>query len=438
MADAALPRPAPAWTGDERARARVAVAAPGGEAPRLAFWMLAVFMVLEYLRPPVIVSFKLQMLIVFALPVMWLASRYRPWTPILTCQAVFFVWCVKSLPIASNWFNVYFTSRVMYGNIAIALAFTWIGSNLRDLRRLLWLWLAVMSYQAVFALGHGGKGTGGFLGDENDLALACGTALPFALAGFERMRGITRWLLGGVAALALLGIVASFSRGGFVGLVLCLGYLFVSSRQKLRSLLAIGAGVLIVYASASQEYVDEMWSIQKTDEGTAKGRKFLWAAAYNMWLDHIVMGVGAANSAFLIGRYQPTDFEGREYNERDWSGMALHSAWFTLLSEHGAGGVLIFAWLLWLHFTTVHRLRRDVRARGDVPDDLRRQVETFGIGVNAAIISFVGSATFLSVLYYPYLWYFTAFAGALDLAVRRELGKLDPPALQAPPAPVAA
>jgi len=435
MADATLPTATPTWSPNEHPSPRAAVVAASEQAPRLAFWMLAVFLVLEYLRPPVIVQFKLQMLIVFVLPAMWLASRDRPWTSILTCQLLFFVWCVKSLPLAGNWFNVYFTSRVMYGNIAIALAFTWIGSNLRDLRRLLWLWLAVMSYQAVFALGHGGKGTGGFLGDENDLALACGTALPFALAGFERMRGLTRWLLAGVAGLALLGIVASFSRGGFVGLVLCLGYLFISSRQKLRSLLAIVAGLAIVYASASQEYIDEMWSIQKTNEGTAKGRKFLWTAAYNMWLDHPMMGVGASNSAFLIGRYQPTDWEGREYNERDWSGMALHSAWFSLLSEHGIGGIVIVVVMLWLQFVTIHRLRRDVRARGDVPDDLRRQVETFAIGVNAAIISYIGSATFLSVLYYPYLWYFTAFAGALDLAVRRELAKLD---ASAQPAPAAA
>jgi hypothetical protein len=52
--------------------------------------------------------------------------------------------------------------------------------------------------------------------------------------------------------------------------------------------------------------------------------------------------------------------------------------------------------------------------------------------VNSAIISFVGSATFLSVLYYPYVWYFTAFAGALDLAVRRELAQLERPTPKAP------
>jgi O-antigen ligase len=434
MADAALPRPTPAWAGDERSRPRSEALDPARQAPRFAFWMLAFFMFLEYLRPPVIVQFKLQMLIVVVLPVMWLTSRDRPWTPILTCQLLFFAWCVKALPIASNWFNVYFTSRVMFGNIAIALAFTWVGSNLRDLRRLLWLWLALMSYQAVWALGHGGKGTGGFLGDENDLALACGTALPFALAGFERMRGLTRWALGSVAVLCLLGIVASFSRGGFVGLVLCLGYLFVSSRQKVRSLLAVAAGILIVFSFASQEYIDEMKTIQDTDEGTAKGRKFLWTSAYNMWLDNPILGVGASNAPLLIGRYQPTNFTGREYNERDWSGLALHSAWFTLLSEHGIVGVVIFASMLGIQFTTIRRLRRDVRKRSDVPDDLRRQTETMAIGVNAAIISFVGSATFLSVLYYPYLWYFTAFAGALDLAVRRELALLDQRAPRAPAA----
>lgn len=432
MADAALQRPTPAWAGEERLRQRSEAVDPARQVPRIAFWMLAGFIVLEYLRPPVIVELKLQMLVTLALPVMWLLSKERPWTKILTCQLLFFAWCVKALPIASNWFNVYFASRVMFGNIAIALGFTWVGSNLRDLRRLLWLWLALMSYQAVYSIGHAGHGTGGFLGDENDLALACGTALPFALAGFERLRGLTRWLLAGVVAVTLLGIIASFSRGGFLGLLICLGYLFVSSRQKLRSLAAVTVGCLVLVIAAPKEYFAEMNTIKNTDEGTAKGRKFLWTTAYNMWLDNMLIGVGASNAPLLVGRYQPTDFEGAEYNERNWSGTALHSAWLTLLAEHGIGGILIFSAMIATQFSIIRRLRRDLRERDDVPDDLARQAETFAVGVNAAIISFIGSATFLSVLYYPYVWYFTAFAGALDLAVRRELARLDRPAPQAP------
>jgi O-antigen ligase len=434
MADA-IQRPAAVWPRGQRpGLAQKASAVAQQHAPRLAFWLLVVFLVLEYARPPVVVKLKIQMLLIVLLPLMWLFSRERPWTPILTLQGLFVLCCAKSLPIARNWFALYFTTRVMYGNFAISLAITWVASHLRDFRRLLWVWLALMSYQAVFALSHGGKGSGGFLGDENDLALACGTALPFALAGLERLRGTTRWLLGGVAVLLLLAIVASFSRGGFVGLVLMVGYLWLTSRYKLRSLAVILAGALLLYATASQEYIDEMSTIRNTEQGTAQSRKFLWTAAYNMWRDHPLLGVGASNSTFWIGRYQPTDWEGRDFNERDWSGTALHSAWLMLLAEHGVVGVVLFLLLLSRQVLLIRRLRKDVRARSDVPDELARQVECFSVGVNGAIAGFIGSATFLSVLYYPYVWYFTALSAALDLAVRRELAQLDRAAPKSPAA----
>jgi O-antigen ligase len=352
----------------------------------------------------------------------------------LTLHTLFLLWCVKGMPFAFNYFNVYVATRIMYGNVAIALALTWVGANLRDLRRVVWIWLAVMTYQGVWALTHGGRGTGGFLGDENDLALACGTALPVALSGFGRLQGTRRWVLGGAALILLAAIVASASRGGFIGLVMTVLYLILASRYKLRSFALIAAGAVIFFAVAPKSYLDELRTIQDTDEGTAKGRKFLWTAAYNMFLDHPVMGVGAANSTFHIGHYQPTNFEGREYNERDWSGMALHSAWFTLLSEHGVGGILLFAAMLWLQFRVIRRLRRDLRARGNLPDGFVREVECLAVGLNGAVVAFVGCGIFLSVLYYPYFWYFTALAAALDIATRRELAALDRSAAQAPAA----
>ena len=137
-----------------------------------------------------------------------------------------------------------------------------------------------------------------------------------------------------------------------------------------------------------------------------------------------VQSAGAANASFQLGRYQPKNFEGRDYNERDWSATALHSAWFTLLAEHGSVGVLIVMLMILHQFSLIRRLRRDVRARADVPDDLRREVETFALGLNGSVVAFLGSGLFLSVLYYPYLWYFTVFASTLDLAVRGELARL--------------
>jgi len=202
------------------------------------------------------------------------------------------------------------------------------------------------------------------------------------------------------------------------------GYLIFSSRHRLRSVALIAAGSLLFLALAPKTYLDELRTIQDTDDGTARGRKLLWTAAYNMWLDHPIIGIGAANASFQLGRYQPKNFEGRDYNERDWSATALHSAWFTLLAEHGSVGVLIVMLMILHQFSLIRRLRRDVRARADVPDDLRREVETFALGLNGSVVAFLGSGLFLSVLYYPYLWYFTVFASTLDLAVRGELARL--------------
>jgi O-antigen ligase len=433
VAQATVERPSATWARGARPGSLEGPPERAEHAPRLVLWVLITFIVLEYIRPPVLSNLKIQMLSILALPVLWLLSPSRPWHRILTYQALFLAWCIKSIPIASNWYSAYSMSRQMYGTLAVTIALVWVGSNLRDLRRLIWLWLGAMTYQAIWALTHGGRGTGGMLGDENDLALACCTALPFALAGAERLRGRTRIVLAGLAGLMIAAIVASFSRGGFVGLVLSVGYLIFSSRQRARALAVVAAGGMLLLALAPQEYIDELYSIQQTDEGTAKGRKFLWTAAWRMYLDHPVFGVGAANSKYLIGRYQPSNFEGREYVERDWSGLALHSAWFTLLSEQGTGGTLIFGGMLLAHFSIVRRLRREVRARSDVPDELARQVEWLGVALNSAMVAYMGCGTFLSVLYYPFVWYFTAFAAAFDLAVRRELARLGAP----PPAAAA-
>jgi len=426
VANATLPRPGAAWLPGARSGPAQPLAGTP-HAPAYLFWVLVAYILLEYTRPPVVSQLKFQMLVILVVPVLWLLSREHIWTRMLTLHTLFLVWCAKSLPIADNYFSVYVTSRNLFGILAIGIAITWVGSNLRDLRRLLWLWLAVMTYQALWALTHGGHGTGGMLGDENDLALACGTALPVALVGFERMSGRARIAMGVMAVLMVAAVVASFSRGGFIGLVVSVVYLVFSSRHRLRSAALIAAAGLLFFAFVPKAYLDELRTIQDTDEGTAKGRKFLWTAAFNMWLAHPITGIGGANANFQIGRYQPESFEGREYNERDWSGTALHSAFFTLIAEQGTVGALIFALVIAHQFSLIRRLRRDVREREDVPDDLRREVEAFGVGLNGSVVAFLGSGLFLSVLYYPYVWYFTVFAATLDLAVRRQLAGLEAP-----------
>jgi hypothetical protein len=73
---------------------------------------------------------------------------------------------------------------------------------------------------------------------------------------------------------------------------------------------------------------------QNTDEGTAKGR-VLGDGVQHVARQHAPrVGSGTRPSG---RRYQPTNFEGRGTTSAI-EAFALHSAWLTLLAEHGIGG----------------------------------------------------------------------------------------------------
>jgi O-antigen ligase len=409
----------------------------------LAINTLILYLVLEYARPLFLAQLKLQMLVLLIIPAMWLATRDRPWSRILTAQALFVLACLIEIPIADNYYAAYFTSRTMVGHFAIGLGLSWLLAYRGSFQRVTWSWVLLMGYIAIYGILHGGVGPGGLMGDENDLALGCVTAFPLAFFGFERLSGRTRWLSGAIAGLLVVGVVVSFSRGGFLGLVAAALYCLLASRHRVRSvvILTLAATMFVVLAPnegrRGRSYIDEIKSIAETDQGTAKGRRFLWRAAINMWKAHPILGVGGGNFSFKVGQYQPTDadFDEPEYRERDWSGMVTHSLYFQVLAEHGTVGILLLAYIILAHFRILRRLRRDVRYRAGIPPDLRRDAELYAGGLAGGVAAYCVAGAFLSVAYYPYLWYFSAMAVALDVAVRREFLAADRGIAATPPPP---
>lgn len=409
--------------------------ASGQEAsgPRpLYLWILIVFLVLEYVRPLVIVQFKVQMLIIVVIPLLWLAARNRPWSSILTAQVLFLVLCLKAVPLAWNGYSAYMVTRTMFGHVSIALGLSWLLADRQSFRKVAWAWLLIIGYASLYGLTHGGTGPGAILGDENDLALGLATALPFALFGFEQLSGWKRWWSAAIGALIVAAIVATYSRGGFLGLVAAVAYYFLASRRKIRNLGMLAALVLALLTLAPESYFKRLGTMVETDAGTAQGRRFLWTAAANMWKANPMLGVGAGNFHHLVGRYQPRDFEGAEFNRRDWTGTTVHSLYFQTLAEQGTPGIVLLAFILWKHLRTLRQLRRRVRSTSGAPPDLRRDVELYGNALAGAVVAYGVAGAFLSVAYHPYLWYFSAMAVALDTAVRRELETLGPAPPSAP------
>jgi O-antigen ligase len=399
--------------------------------------LLILFLVLEYARPPLVTELKLQMVIIVVMLVLWFAARSRPWSGILSAQVLFFLVCLQAIPVAANTYAAYFTARTMFGHLAIALGLSWLLANRSTFRRITWAWLLIMSYAAVYGIIHAGRGPGAMLGDENDLALGCATAFPFAFYGFERLSGRRRWLFGAIGGLMVVAIVLSFSRGGFVALAGAGLYCWAASRHKLRNLFVLAAASALLLMAAPEKgrtgesYVERIKSTLNTEEGTAQGRRFLWTTAVNMWKANPILGVGGGNFPYLAGRYQPNTFVGADYKERDWSGTVAHSVYFQVLAEHGTAGILILAYIVWAHFRILRRLRRAVRLRPDVPAEVRRDTELYSGALGGAVVGFCVAGAFLSVPYYPYLWYFSAMAVALDSAVRRDLDAVSDSAARA-------
>src|SRR5512140_2721689 len=89
-----------------------------------------------------------------------------------------------------------------------------------DAKRMFAFLVFLMAWQAAWAVTHGGRGTGATIADENDLSLYVNTYVPFAFFLFRtEKRTLMKLFYAAATLLGVAAVVASRSRGGFVGLV---------------------------------------------------------------------------------------------------------------------------------------------------------------------------------------------------------------------------
>ena len=116
---------------------------------------------------------------------------------------------------------------------------------------------------AIHAILYKGTGTGGWMGDENDVALALNVALGvgYYLLPLQRT-GFMRLLMIAGMVLDVIGVVMSNSRGGFVGLAALGAYMILAGpkRGRIVSVVVIAAIGLALFAPAS--YWEEVRSIR--------------------------------------------------------------------------------------------------------------------------------------------------------------------------------
>lgn len=353
------------------------------------------FPLIGYIRPAAIVSVLLLLTSLNSLDI------HKIKKPQIILFALFILLSTSLVPFAHNGRVAYGVTMSMVLYFVFAISVVIHINTLKRLKIFLTFWMITTVYIAVKGVFHGvGEGIGGssFLSDENDFSMFLNMMLPFSLYLFMIEKRTLRknlYLLSGILLLA--GIVISFSRGGFVGLLATLFTMLMFSKRKIVTFVLVVFLALLLYSFADTMYWNEMSTITDTSESTASMRFDAWTGAWHMFIDN-PLGVGPGNFPFRYPNYQP------EHVKRNMWGFPAHSLWFTLIPELGVFGIIIYIFWLYHNIKDIFRVKRFK----DNPDPDISFFSYLSMAYLAGLAGFFASASFLSALYYPHYFYFTA------------------------------
>jgi len=394
---------------------------------RIPFFLLLFYLLLEYGRPqdqiPFLSVLHLPAITIVILLLFILASGNLR---LKGKQAVLFlgllVLMVVHGPIAVNNYWTLMIFITMTINFIVFLSLTLFVDNREKYERLMKVWLGIHVLLAVVgAIKGSGRGIGGFLGDENDFCMTMNMILPFPffLAMYEG--GRKRILYLGLTLMFLFVIIMTQSRGGFVGLIATSIYCWARTKKKVLTTCIVGLLAVFVFLVAPPTYWKEVRSIQ--EEGASKGtgaeRVYIWKVGWQMFLDNPILGVGQGNYPFAFGKYERSAATSSElYHGRSRAGRVAHSLYFTLLSELGVVGMLIFLGILYACIKDLNYLKSiSLINVGGSKMGTPEKHKIYAFALEGSLVSFLASGIFISILYYPNFWIFMGFLLSLKYIV---------------------
>jgi O-antigen ligase len=299
--------------------------------------------------------------------------------------------------------------------MSITLPFIAIVNSPEKIRRYFFHWVILNSIVGLIVLKNGGRGTGSFLFDENDVGLNCAVALPYAAYQvFDRSNSKQRKLFFILAAVFIAFAGAySRSRGAFIGLISVGFVMWIFSQNRFKKLMlsllfALLAGG-IVLALLPPGYMKDMESANDPNDSTRVERLYSWKVAWQMFVNNPIAGIGPGNFPWNAGIYEK--LVPKPKGQAPIAGRASHSLYFTMIPELGSigCGLIIATWI-----TMFIRLRKVVK-KSELPDASDDE-HYFGLLAKALVASMAGyltSGAFITVLYYPHQWVAIGYCAAI-------------------------
>lgn len=334
-------------------------------------------------------------------------------------------------------FNTWRDVNLYLFGIMVPFAFGFSYSN--HLKRLIGYYTLAAIMLSIWGITHSGHGPGGHLGDENDLCLVLIFLLPFAFLYTTIKTNSVKKLIGVFAGvMSILGIVATQSRGGFLGFVAVVFFQFILSRKKIKWIFGAAFVTLVSLPFIPAQYYKEIESIgtdAKANTGTIDERFRTWEMVIRMWKDprNTAIGVGLENSRWNFKNYQDA---GSGITKKSLLGRATHSTYFQILGDMGVWGIIFFVSLLYVSLNQLRTVKKatktvlkeidQINSRklassagyGNVFVDLEKEVQ-FVAGISIAMLSswfgVLAAALGISTAYYPTLWMMFAMTASIKI-----------------------
>lgn len=263
---------------------------------------------------------------------------------------------------------------------------------------------------------YGVKGAPGWFENSGEFGIAMCMFLPIAWHYFVAARRSMNWLgklfVIGMPITAALSVVGSSSRGALLGMGVVALWALLMSRHRVRALvgaLALGALVWVVLPAGFKDRFSSAG-----DDYTSQTRLTYWRAGMKMAADHPVLGVGYNNWLTYYEQHFLNPFAGKRAAESRL--QVSHNIFIQCVAELGFTGLFVFALLIIGTFRinlTSRRLARDREGHVSL------FVTEMAYGLDAAMVGYLVSGFFVTVLYYPFFWINFALTVALRVSAER-------------------
>lgn len=389
---------------------------------QFSYRLLFVYFFLEYGRPQDYVgalgSLKPGLIVTLLLFFAWIAKGDK--AELKRKPLIYMMWFIGlsalSVSYAINNFHAYQATKLLtiylIGGI---LPIIWLLNSYERFISFVRFWMLLHVFVAVMSILNGGKGPGSFLEDENDLALTLNMVLPYLWFMFQSQgtTGAKRFYYLIAACIVVAAIVATASRGGFLGLIAVIFGIILFSKNRIRNcalIIFLGLGAFLLIPDS---YKKEIQSISDTQDSTRNDRLHSWEMGWDMFLDNPILGVGTNNYPWNVHIYEMHSKDFDSGSMRMHGGRAAHSLYFTLIPELGLAGTIVYMCLIYLMCKKLFHIMKFEKSAAENSSQMMGDYALIARAMLISIMTFLITGAFISVLYYPHLWYMVGIVTVL-------------------------